>query len=344
MPRLITLLAGIALMAGSIGYNQKQGSAPTPPKSTDISIVNQNTLPNTSTLSSGTGVFPQIAPGNYNFSFKTADGLTRTYIVHIPKNYNPTKRYPVLFGFHGGGGSSLQFEKSSGLSPLADEKGFIVVYGQGTTWGKLEIPVWNGGACCGQAVDSQKNVDDVGYVRAIVTQIVTKYNIDKTRIYTTGMSNGGILSYRLACEASDIFAGAAIVSGGIQIKTCRPSKQIPVLLIHGTSDDRVPYSGGKGGGIVDATFLPVEIEFADWGARNGCTGEVKTVPVPPLVKDGKTIDKLAFPSCVKITELYRINGGTHEWPSGNPNADRPGKEDPSKALNASQTILNFFGL
>lgn len=339
MPRLITILVGMTILAGSVVYNQEQKSNRAP-GNTGTTTISQNT----STQTSGTGVFPQVVPGNYTFSFVTSDKLTRTYVVHIPKNYNPSRPYPVLFGFHGGFGSAGQFEKSTGFSPLADERGFIVVYGQGTAWGKLEAPVWNGGACCGQAVDSQKNVDDVGYVRAIVSQIATKYNIDKTRIYTTGMSNGGIFSYRLACEASDIFAGAAIVSGAIQIKTCAPSKQIPVLLIHGTSDERVPYSGGKGGGIVNAVFLPVEKEFADWGVRNSCTGAIKTTAVPPLVQDGKTIDKLTFPSCAKTTELYRINGGIHEWPSGSPDASRLEKGEPSKALNASQTILNFFNL
>ena len=306
--------------------------SPTPSSNTEVADPTSQT-------------FEKVASGNYTFSFVTPDKLTRTYVVHIPKNYDPAKAYPVLFGFHGGFGHADQFEQSSQFSPLADQRGFIVVYGQGTEWGLLKAPVWNGGACCGQAVDAQKNVDDVGYVRTIVTQIKAKYHIDSKRIYTTGMSNGAIFSNRLACEAADIFAGAAPVSGTMQITTCTPSKQMPILMIQGTADTNVPYEGGPGSGLSGATFIPVVQAFADWAKRNACTGPITTTVIPPLeTTDGHTIDKLEYGNCAQPTVLYRINGGIHEWPSGDLNANRATKQEPSKALNASKTIADFFGL
>jgi polyhydroxybutyrate depolymerase len=287
--------------------------------------------------------FPPVASGNYTFSFVTPDSLTRSYAVHIPTNYDPLKSYPVLYVSHGAGGTPTSTQISTSFSRYADQRGFIVVYGQGTAWSTPPVSVWNAGTCCGQVTDARNNIDDVGYVRTLIGQVKTKYNVNSARVYASGMSNGSMLTHRLACEASDIFAGAAGVSGTISKSPCVPAKKIPVLMMHGTVDDSVPYYGGRGNGNTYATFISVEQELADWGGRNGCTGAITTTVIPPLdTTDGHTIDKLTFPSCVQSAVLYRINGGTHEWPGGNPFGDPD--NIPSKAINASETILSFFGL
>ncbi len=293
---------------------------------------------------------PTVTPGDYTFSFPTKDGLTRSYMVHIPKGYTPTKKYPVLFGFHGEFGTAEAFANSTAFSSYSDARGFIVVYGQGTALGPVKSATnWNAGSCCGQAVTNKKNIDDVSYMRKVVQDIESKYAVDTSRIYITGMSNGSMFSNRLICQVSDIIAGAATVSGTFQIpfSSCTPSKQVPILVIHGTKDTTVPYYGGAGSGAATKsnTFIPVEKEFAEWGTRNGCSGAITTISVPPLeTTDGNTVDELTYPSCTQQVVLYRVNGGVHEWPSGLPGKNPLEKGSPSKALNASLTIVDFFHL
>jgi len=296
--------------------------------------------------SGGTGspTFPMTAPGDYEFSFKQ-DDLERSYRVHIPLDYDPSVSYPVLFGFHGGFGNAEQFARSTHLSELADQRGFIAVYGQGTSWGVLQAPVWNAGDCCGRAVDSDKNVDDVGYAREVIEEIKKKYHVDSSRIYMTGMSNGGMLVQRLACEASDLFSGAATVSGTIGISTCRPARQMPIFIMHGTNDENVPYEGGRGSKAVNgSSHIPVEQEFADWAARNACTGAVSTSPVVHAGSDGKSVDRLSNAHCAEPVVLYRVNNGVHEWPGGMAKANALERPTPTSAIDTSKTIVDFFGL
>jgi polyhydroxybutyrate depolymerase len=280
------------------------------------------------------------------FNFTTADGRTRSYMVHTPPGLDPSHTYPVLFGFHGGFGTAETFAGSTGFSELADERGFIVVYGQGTSLGVVHAPTWNAGGCCGQSDEGHHNVDDVAYVRAVVAAVEAAFPVNHERIYMTGMSNGSMLVNRLACEAADVFAGAATVSGTIQIKSCTPSKRIPLMIVHGTDDSNVPYDGGKGSTLVNrSTYEPVEQEFTEWAARNGCTGTVTTSSVAPLTLDGKTIDLLSYQHCAARTVLYRINHGIHEWPGGSDQYKNPlERSAPTRAFIASKTIADFFHL
>lgn len=315
---------------------QKSSNAPV---NTPVTKADQVAKP---ASSSSASIFPSVASGDYTFSLVTKDGLTRSYRVRIPKGYDPSNASSVLFAFHGGFGSAEQFETASHLSDFADKRGFIVVYGQGTSLGVVRAPVWNAGGCCGKAAGK---IDDVGYVRDVVAEVQKKYHVDASRIYMTGMSNGGMMVNRLACEAADLFAGAAIVSGTIQINSCHPVKQMPILIMHGTKDTNVPYYGGVGGkSFNQSTYISVEQELAEWGKRNGCEGTASVTTVPPLVNDGKTVDRLDFPRCVQATVLYRVNNGIHEWPSGEASSNILEKPLPTKVINASKTILDFFGL
>lgn len=331
-------IMAVVIILGTIRYFYKiEPSTVAVSNSTEVVVAVKNDI--------SPVVYPKVSSGDYTFNFTSKDGLSRTYRVYIPRNYDSLKKYPVLFGFHGGFGTAEQFEKSTNFSALADESGYIAVYGQGLSFAKTYAPVWNAGGCCGQAVDSQKNIDDVGYVRSVVSQVEKKYNIDSSRIFAAGMSNGGMFSNRLACEAADIFSGVAVVSGTIQINTCNPSRKMPILLIHGTQDENVPYYGGQGSKAINqSTYISVEQELADWGNRNGCSGAVVTASIPPLVNDGNTVNKLTFPNCRAETTLYRINGGIHEWPGGGANQNPLEKPSPTKVLDASKTIIDFFGL
>lgn len=336
--RMLTLILILIIVFGLVHYRRTHKEAKFIPS---VSTVSNTTPTAPESLVSKTSV----PSGSYDLTFTAKSGASRAYRVHVPKRYDATKKMPVLFVFHGGFGSAEQIEYSSHLSALSDERGYIAVYGQGTAYGVLGAQVWNGGGCCGQAQEDKKNIDDVGYVREVFAQVNEKYNIDKARVYTTGMSNGGIFSNRLACEASDIFTGAAIVAGTIQIPTCTPTRKIPILIMHGTKDENVPYNGGVGPeAFTKSSYMPVEQGFAEWGMRNGCVGDISTTKIIPLVSGGNTIDKLTFAICAVPVVLYRINGGIHEWPGGERNRSKLVKPEPSGAIDASKTILDFFGI
>lgn len=277
-------------------------------------------------------------------AYVTHDDIERTYLVHIPESYDASVPFPILMAFHGGFGSAEQLEYSSGLSELADKHGFIVVYGQGLSLGIIHAPVWNAGTCCGKAVE--KNIDDVGYVKAVIKEMENAYRIDSDRIYITGMSNGGMFVQRLACEAADMFAGAASVAGTVVTEPCASTRAIPALIIHGTNDENVPYEGGVGTKAVNRIYhIPVEKEFNIWAERNNCAGAIVTTSVATSSRDGKTAEKLSYSGCTAPVALYRINGGIHEWPGGkSPRRNFLEKSEPTDVINASETIIDFFGL
>lgn len=295
---------------------------------------------------SGPGGSAVDASGTYSHTVQTTDG-PREYIAHVPEGYDGSKAYPVLLAFHGGFGSAEQFERSSGLSEIADERGFIVVYGQGLSFGRLQAPVWNAGACCGQAQESQRDIDDVGYVRAVVQDLEKRYSIEASRVYSTGMSNGAMLTQRLACEASDLLAGAASVAGTIAVSDCKPERPIPILIIHGTEDENVPYAGGTGSEAFNrAAYISIEQEFRDWAERNGCSlGEPIVTQVAPRASDGQSVEHRAYTGCAAPVELYTVHGGGHEWPGGEaPVGNRLEQTQPTQILDASSVIVDFFGL
>ncbi|KXK14629.1 MAG: phospholipase/carboxylesterase [Chloroflexi bacterium OLB14] len=172
------------------------------------------------------------------------DGLERTYLLHVPSSYDENKATSLVLLFHGGGGNAENQQRTSGFNELANKEGFIVAYPNGTGKFSDKILTWNGGICCGYASENQ--IDDVGFIRALVTELQTQYNIDSKRIYATGFSNGGIMSYRLACEASDLFAAIAPVSGTQNFEACKPSEPVSLIHFHGTDDTHLPYNGGIG--------------------------------------------------------------------------------------------------
>jgi len=153
--------------------------------------------------------------------------------------------------------------RTSGFNTLADEKDFIVAYPNGTGRFGDKLLTWNGGTCCAYAVDHQ--IDDVGFIRALITELESKYKIDPKRIYATGLSNGAIFSFRLACDASDIFAAIAPVSGTLNYAQCNPSQPVSVIEFHGTEDTHIKYDGGAGpDSLVDVPFASVKDSVSFW--------------------------------------------------------------------------------
>jgi polyhydroxybutyrate depolymerase len=265
----------------------------------------------------------------------THDGIERSYILHVPASYDGSQPVPLVLVFHGGGGKADGIMQSSGFNQLADEKGFIVVYPNGT--GRLgdKLLTWNGGACCGFAMTN--NIDDVGFVRAIVAELQTSYKIDAKRIYATGLSNGGILSFRLACEASDLFAAIAPVSGTLNFKSCAPSQPVSVIEFHGTDDTHIQYEGGYGpNSIAQVMFASVKDSIDFWLAADSC-------PTTPQTKSFADIQHDTYANCAQgiAVELYTIIGGQHAWP-GSAGPAWPGGDEPTQTISATQLMWDFF--
>ncbi|MDO8260950.1 MAG: PHB depolymerase family esterase, partial [Candidatus Magasanikbacteria bacterium] len=175
----------------------------------------------------------QYNSGNYDFSLQI-DGLTRKYLLHVPQNYDKNKKTPLVLAFHGGMGTAEIMEANYGLVPKSDKEGFIVAFPNGTSrLSSDKLATWNAGNCCGYAQDN--NINDVDFVKAIISDLESKFNIGK--IFATGMSNGGMLSYRLACEMSDTFTAIAAVAGTNNFEGCDPKQPISIMHIHGLKDD-----------------------------------------------------------------------------------------------------------
>lgn len=279
----------------------------------------------------------QAAPGTSTDSTQTLEfnGTRRSYILHIPPTYDKNTPTPLVLSLHGGGGNAENQRRVSGFNELADEKGFIVVYPDGS--GRLEenILTWNGGTCCGYAVTNQ--IDDVGFIRALIAELQSNYNIDPKRIHATGLSNGGIMSYRLACDAPDLFAAIAPVAGTQNYVRCEPGEPVSVIHFHGTDDTHLPYGGGSGDdSVAGVLFASVEESLAFWLNVDQCNPT-------PLIKTFEDIEHQAFTGCRNgsAVELYTIIGGKHAWP-GSDGPAWPGGDEPTQTISASALIWEFF--
>ena len=262
------------------------------------------------------------------------DGMTRTFRVHVPAGYEGTAALPLVLMFHGGGGTARQFEEaSSGMNPVADRENFIAVYPDGTG----RIQTWNGGGCCGGAVTN--NVDDVGFTEAMLDHLESTLCIDRHRVFASGMSNGGIMSHRLACELSDRFAAIAPVAGTEMSPTCTPTRPVALMHIHGTDDGHVPFEGGMGCGPAGVAFNSVPATMERRRTINGCASTTSRV----LTEGDGTCE--AYADCDADAVLCSVAGGGHNWPGGAPPAgliDCPGNGGQSTTFIASEVIWRFF--
>jgi polyhydroxybutyrate depolymerase len=280
------------------------------------------------------------APGTYRFTLEH-DGLTRAYLVHVPVGYTPSEPTPVVFAFHGGGGNmELQADTNYNIVGKADSAGFIAVFPNGySSFPSGKLATWNAGSCCANARD--KKVDDVGFVRAIVQRLPTLVNVDRTRIFATGMSNGGMLSHRLACEMADTFRAIAPVAGTDGTLTCTPARPISVLQIHAKNDTHVLFNGGAGEDAFRdkskvAEFVSVPETMARWSQRNRCAAPPKRV----LEVSGAYCE--AYSQCADgvQVQLCVTESGGHSWPGVD--KVRSGKEAASHAISANDVMWDFF--
>jgi len=278
-------------------------------------------------------------PGDYTFSI-VHDGLTRMYRVHVPQKYRAATTAPLVLAFHGGGGDMnyMATDKYYGLISKAEAEGFVVVFPSG--FSKLnsgKFATWNAGTCCAGARD--QNVDDVGFVRKIIGNVTGQIHIDRNRIYATGMSNGGMLTYRLACEMADTFKAIAAVAGTDNTTSCTLKATISILHIHARNDDRVLYNGGAGKKFWDMSkvtdFNSVPATIAKWVKQNNCN----STPQRVLETPGAYCDKYSQSQGNAAVQLCVTETGGHSWPGEiKPRGDEP----PSQAISANDVMWAFF--
>jgi polyhydroxybutyrate depolymerase len=258
------------------------------------------------------------------------DGEIRSYIIHVPQGYQGESELPLVINMHGFGSNPVEQLAYTRFNTQADLNNFFVVYPAGI---EATIPIgtgnhWNAGFDTG--------VDDIGFINKIIDFMWNEYQIDLSRVYATGMSNGGFMSYTLACELSGRIAAVASVTGALTVlqeESCSGSYAVPVLQFHGTEDEVVPYQGSE-----FFSSIPDLMNF--WAEKHGCPLEtVEENLEDDRTTDGSTVTKITFTSCDDVV-LYRINNGGHTWPGGA--IDQPLLGNTNRDINASALIWEFF--
>jgi polyhydroxybutyrate depolymerase len=264
------------------------------------------------------------------------DGDTRTVLLHVPKSYDATKGTQLILAFHGYGGSADQMRDQTSFNVESEKRGFIVAYVQGTG---IASKGFNAGDCCGKPAWTS-HTDDVGLTRAIVKSLTSSYCVDPKRIFNAGFSNGGFMSYRFICEASDIFAAVASVSGvlGVPPEGCSPTRPVPVFHVHGTGDKTVPYNGGGAedglGSLVNITFRSVADTVTAFKTKWTCGATSKE-----LSKSGDTrCEEWSGCQAGVTIDLCTVTDGGHQWPGGKPTPVGGKTSD----FTTTQHVLDFF--
>jgi polyhydroxybutyrate depolymerase len=289
--------------------------------------------PSSDPASSAAPTSAALAPGDHEETV-TVDSRRRIFFVHVPAGLPMDRPIPVVIVLHGGSGDADSAISQTGMSEQADRGGFLAVYPNGTGQLERSLLTWNSGTCCGYAL--QQQVNDVAFIAAVIDELQRRYAGDPRRIFVTGFSNGGMLSYRLGCELTDRIAAIAPVAGSMGVD-CRPSAPISVVAFHGTADQQVPYQGGTAPGAADPhprQDPPVADTIAFWANHNHCTGTSTQD-----VSSDTTREVHSCPAGVEVT-LYTINGGQHAWPGG-PRGPAGGDRT-TNAIFATDLIWRFF--
>jgi polyhydroxybutyrate depolymerase len=274
----------------------------------------------------------QLTPGDSERTV-TVQGRKRSYFVHVGQGINLKVPQPVILAFNGGGGSPQSFAAKTDLNARSGNAGFIVVYPLGiqNTW---NAGSWKGGACCGEA--QQQGIDDVAFTSAILDDLASVMPLDVKRIFATGFSNGGALSYRLACELPSRIAAIAVSSASIWVSECHPSRPVPVLHFHGTADRFAPYEGGTGADTQAGSARSAQESVDIWVSLNGCTSETL------VTYQHGSATCVTHPSCKQNAEttLCTIQGMGHQWPGGTPGPSALGAT--THDISATDMLLSFF--
>jgi polyhydroxybutyrate depolymerase len=262
----------------------------------------------------------------------TVNGESRSYLLFLP-TAQPGRALPLVLVFHGGGVGARSMAAHTGFTRVAEREGFAVAYPEGLDHR------WNDGRGYGASHD------DVAFVRALLDSVERQATINSSRVYATGISNGAMFAYRLACELPGVLAAIAPVAGAVPstlAERCASARPTAVAAFQGTADPLLPYGGGgrspSGRGEVLSARQSVEL----WARVNGCVGAPSAEPTVDRVRDGTRVRPERWAGCLGTGDvtLYTIEGGGHTWPGGPPVGRRVGRV--SRELDATTTIWAFF--
>lgn len=261
----------------------------------------------------------------------TSSNQVRKFLLYVPETYNPDTPTPLVISLHGFVEWPAHQMEISGWNDLADEFGFVVVYPSGT-----RFPLrWHASGIPGTQQDT---TDDVAFIADLIDLLAAEYNIDRSRVYANGFSNGGGMSHLLACELPDRIAAIGGVAGAYFYpwENCNPSRPVPVIAFHGTADPIVPYGGGDESHTGDP--FPVVPEWVEtWARRNGC--DLDPLALPSVGE----VDGIQYQDCEQNAEVhfYTIEGDGHSWPGG---GYLPAfiVGHTTRDINATEVIWDFF--
>jgi polyhydroxybutyrate depolymerase len=266
-------------------------------------------------------------------------GLERMALIHVPRSWKPGQPTPLVMALHGGGGGALYQadDANYGLISKAESAGFIAVFPNGISPARSGmLATWNAGGCCARARD--QNIDDVGFLRAVLRDVQQRIEVDVRRVHAIGMSNGAMMAYRLACEASDVFSGIMAVAGTDNTGRCNPGRPVPVLHIHALDDDRVLFNGGAGKAFRDEALVTDFVSVPDTISRWVRLNHAGTTPRRVLSVTGAWCDLHEAGADGAPVQLCVTSSGGHSWPGG---GKRRG-EAPSNAIHANDVMWEFF--
>lgn len=269
-----------------------------------------------------------------------AAGEDRRYLLQVPAarprgRFGVTRAFPLVILLHGSGADGETIRRQSGIETLADSLHVVVAFPDGTN-GRLGFGSdWNAGTCCGAA--ARGHVDDVAFIRGVITDVEAHLPIDARRVFVAGFSDGARMAYRMACDAAPLVAAIGVVSGSLRDEHCAPGRPVPVIAFHGTDDDDVPYDDDAltvwvTPPVPASSGLPPSVRF--WSAVDACTG-LAVQQVKPHVT------RAQFSPCAGAdVVLYTIDGGRHAWPGGE--KDGSDGQEPTTELRATPLMLQFF--
>lgn len=290
-----------------------------------------------------------LPPGDYALPFAHAGGV-REYLLHVPSGYDASRPTPLVLVFHGTFGNANNIAEKTGFNEIADRENFLVVYPEAAGI------QWNDGR---EDSTTRPPVDDVAFVSDLIDHLgAVLVNVDTRRVYATGMSSGGMMSYRLGLQLADRIAAIAPVAGILdESLSGTPSSPVGLIAFNGTEDVTIDYDGRTGPGegegalsreIVGGPHPSVAESVGRWAGFNGCSSSATVEPLPDLdPADGTTVDRLSHAPCSAGAgvELYRVNGGGHSWPGdqgGLTGAGAVADATVTHDISASEVMWRFF--
>ncbi len=284
--------------------------------------------------------------GNHDLSLEV-DGLSRNFILHVPPAARQGQPLPLLIVLHGGGGTGQKMQRFLGFDSYADERGFYVAYP--TSYqppGERGTFHWNDG----RGTERTSDIDDVSFLLEMIAEIGRRVPLDTSRVYASGASNGGMMTYRLGCETEGIFAGIAPVIANIPgpiFASCQPAAPLDFLAVNGSADPLIPLEGGAvcegirvgcaGGQVVSQAE-----SVGRFAAANGCDPQPQTVTLPVQVEDGTFVEQQTYVNCAGGARVvaYIVHNGGHTWPPRP--AQLPAAGAQSRNLDTTRLIIEFF--